>query len=55
MKDHGNYKGWRARGDWAQGTFLATANEGEEVLKRTDINSRIKRSQLSLFVEKLSL
>lgn len=53
MKGHANYKGWRAWGDWAQATVPATADEGEEVLKRTDSNSEIKRSQLSLFVKKL--
>ena len=53
MKGHRNCQGWRAWGDWAQAAVPATADEGEEVLKRTDTNSRIKRSQLSLFVKKL--
>jgi len=53
MKGHGNYKGRRAWGDWGQAAVAAAADEGEEVLKRTDINIRIKRSQLSPFVKKL--
>lgn len=53
MKGHGNYKGWREWGDWVQAAVPATADEGEVVLTRTDINSRIKRSQLSFFVKEL--